>query len=138
MTSMKTSTGTYKDPALKPCFEACAACRRCNRKGTFMACDSCSGRLDKKGERIPDRDDYCRCNQGILQWKTSEGQLVQVRYKTSPFAGKVKYEGESQDESDWKSYLNQMREIQNNPTWDPVQFDDGSSTDEWVRKSRER
>jgi hypothetical protein len=43
-----------------------------------------------------------------------------TRFKTNPFKGEVKYEKKSEDERDWDSYVNDMREKMNDPNWNPI------------------
>jgi hypothetical protein len=43
-----------------------------------------------------------------------------VRFKTNPFKGEVKYSKKSQDERDWDSYVNDMREKMDDPNFNPV------------------
>ena len=133
---MSAPPGTYRDPTELHCFKYCTSCGRCSNKDRYNCGEKCSGRLDKAGCRVPHADDYCRCAQGILQWVTQEGRLVQVRMQSDPFAAVVKYDNISQDEADWNSYLADTREKLDDPNWDPVQFDDGTSTDAWNRKHR--
>ena len=136
MTSMIAPKGTYLDPTLKHCWQNCTSCGRCKNKGSRAACNSCSGRVDPEGKKVPCVDDYCRCAEGILQWVTTEGKLLQVRLKSNPYAGTVKYEKQDEDEADWESYVHDMREKYDNPNWDPVQFTDGSSTLDWTKGNR--
>lgn len=130
------SPGYYRNPADKWCWEYCTSCGRCSNKGRYAACNGCSGRFDAKGIRDPDIDDYCRCKEGILQWKTQEGRLVQVRFTKNPFSSIIAHEKASQDEADWESYLKDTREKLGDEHWDPIQFDDGSSTTDWARSQK--
>ena len=133
---MLTSVGSYENPADKVCWSYCTSCGRCENKGAYSKCGGCSGRYDPQGQRHPDRDDYCRCKQGILQWVTKEGRLTQVQFKSDPFAAVVKYEKIDQDEADWESYLKDTREKLDDEHWDPIKFDDGSSSQAWLDKAR--
>jgi len=128
--------GTYSNPSEKSCFKGCMSCGRCEKKGDYAKCRNCSGRHDDKGQRVPVVDDYCRCAEGIMQWVTDEGKMVGFRYRSNPYAGTIKYETQSGDESDWESYLNDTRERLDDPNWDPIQFNDGQSADEWTKKNR--
>lgn len=130
---MLTSLGSYADPAEKYCFKACASCLRCVNKGTKSACGGCSGRIDPKGQRHPDRDDYCDCSRGVFRWVTKDGQYV-IR-QINPHGGSVTYEGNSQDEQDWNQVLNEYREQYDNETFDPVTINGKSATD-WYNRQK--
>jgi hypothetical protein len=56
--------------------------------------------------------------------------------QSDPFAAVVKYDNISQDEADWNSYLADTRERIGDPDWDPIQFNDGTSTDKWWSQKR--
>ena len=43
-----------------------------------------------------------------------------TKFKSNPFAGKVKYLKQSEDERDWDSYVKDMREKMNDPNWNPI------------------
>jgi hypothetical protein len=43
-----------------------------------------------------------------------------TRFKTNPFKGEVKYEKKSEDERDWDSYVKDMREKMDDPTFNPI------------------
>jgi hypothetical protein len=43
-----------------------------------------------------------------------------TKFKTNPFKGQVKYEKISEDERDWDSYVNDMREKMNDPNFNPI------------------
>jgi hypothetical protein len=43
-----------------------------------------------------------------------------TRFKTSPFKGQVTYEKKTEDERDWDSYVKDMREKLNDPTYNPI------------------
>ena len=115
-----TTKGTYKNPTEKLCWTFCPSCNRCQDKGRYTKCGSCSGRYDPDGITDPDPDDYCDCKNGNLRWKTQEGRLVLIRFKTNPFKGTVTYEKKSEDERDWDSYIKDMREKMGNPYWNPI------------------
>lgn len=134
----RTSRGTYTDPASRSCFVACASCHRCDRRA-HDGCplpNSCSGRPDPEGMRIPHPDDLCRCKEGTMVWVTKEGRVITRKYKSSPFESQVKTDTQNQDDRDWSAYLNEQRERLDNPEWDPIQFTDGSSTTDWSSKYR--
>jgi hypothetical protein len=57
-------------------------------------------------------DDYCDCKNG--------GKSFIVKFKSNPFKAKVTYEKKSEDERDWDSYVSDMREKMNDPTWNPI------------------
>lgn len=126
------------NPSSKWCYVTCKACTRCDAKGTYAKCNSCSGRHDPQGKWDPyDIDDKCRCTEGILQIRLQNGKLIGTKYPGDPFGGTVTTEQRSADEEDWNSYLKDQREILNDEHWDPVQFTDGSSTFDWVKRNRE-
>lgn len=124
------------NPSDKSCWNACTACHRCADKGRWESCASCSGRYDSARRIYPDPDDYCDCRNGILRWKTQKGQKIVTKYPGNPFAGKVQSEKETRDEREYESYLKGQRERLGDPHWDPVQFTDGVSTDQWMDKYR--
>jgi hypothetical protein len=43
-----------------------------------------------------------------------------TKFKSNPFKGQVKYEQKSEDERDWDSYVSDMREKMDDPTWNPI------------------
>lgn len=134
---MLTSKGSYINPVDKPCWSTCLSCRRCSNKGSRDACASCSGRYDPDGQRHPDLDDYCRCKDGTLQWVTDEGKFLQVKIPHDPFKGTIQREGNSRDEQDWNSYLNDTRERLDNETYDPVQIPGVGSATDWYNSQKE-
>lgn len=114
--------GTYKNPALKQCWETCGACGRCDKKDT-NACPErgrCSGRFDPQGVIDYIQEDWCDCKNGVLRWKPKQGRTIVVRYTHNPFGGKVNMRQATQDESDWEAYLNDQREKLNDPHFNPV------------------
>lgn len=115
-----TTGNFYKNPVTKDCWTFCPSCNRCQDKGRYSKCQSCSGRYDPKGNIDPHPDDYCDCKNGILRWRTQEGKIVHVRFKSNPFKGKVKYEKKSQDERDWDAYVKDMREKMDDPNFNPI------------------
>ena len=131
--AMLTAPGTFRDPASKHCWKMCTSCYRCENKDRFNCGETCSGRLDMEGMRLPHIDDYCRCKEGKLQFVTQEGQLIQIRYRNNPFEGKVTHDVVSQDEHDWNSYLADTRERLNDATYDPIQLTSGGSVEEYLK-----
>lgn len=118
--TMLTARHTYSDPAKKRCFNGCLSCFRCANKGMKTECDSCSGRPDPAGQRIPCRDDFCDCRNGVMRWLTKEGRLVVRKYMSNPFMGTVQTDAKTKDEEDWNSYLAEKREKLNDPEWNPI------------------
>lgn len=129
------------------CWEPCPSCGRCESKGDSRGCpkqNTCSGRAGKSRiMQVPDpydRDDYCRCAEGVLQYRVQSGPkrglLVIRRFKSSPYGGSIKTDAISKDESDWMAYLDEQRERLNDEAWDPIQFEDGSSTSDRARRAR--
>jgi len=115
-----TLPGTYQNPSTKPCWNFCTSCNRCQDKGRYSKCNSCSGRYDPRGWTDPHSDDFCDCKNGVLRWRTQEGRLIITRFKSNPFKGTVQYEKKSQDERDWDSYVNDMREKLDDPNFNPI------------------
>jgi hypothetical protein len=125
------------NPSDLSCFDLCQSCFRCENKGTFAKCQHCSGRHDPELRRDPyDIDDICRCSEGILQYRTQRGIMIQRRFLSNPYGGKVKTDAVSTDEDDWNSYINEKREALGNEDWDPVRFTDGTSTHNWMDAHR--
>lgn len=125
------------NPIDRFCFRLCRSCYRCADKGTRDQCGSCSGRNDPQEKHDPhDVDDYCRCAEGVMQYRTSKGNLLQIRFPRDPFKGEIKREGQTEDERDWESYLNEQRERFDDEHWDPVQFYDDSSASDWYQGYR--
>lgn len=112
--------GTHQNPVEKWCWTFCSSCNRCQDKGRYTKCNGCSGRYDPEGTIDPHPEDFCDCKNGVLRWKTQTGRLVMTRFKTSPFKGQVTYEKKTEDERDWDSYVKDMREKLNNPTYNPI------------------
>lgn len=110
----------YQNPSTKECWKFCSSCNRCQDKGRYSKCIGCSGRYDPNGSTDADPDDYCDCKNGILRWKTKNGKIVHVRFKTNPFKGQVKYEKKTEDERDWDSYVGDMREKMDDPNFNPI------------------
>ena len=128
----------YENPSRLPCFTLCTSCYRCQDKGKYDKCSSCSGRHDPDMKRDPyHRDDRCRCKEGILQYRTQTGRFIVRKFLSNPFKGKVKTDAETQDERDWNSYITEQRENRGDVSWDPVQFTDGSSTSDWLNNYKE-
>lgn len=112
--------GSYQNPAEKHCWNYCFSCSRCADKGKYSKCGSCSGRFDPRGVIDHHPDDFCDCRNGVLRWRTQTGKLLITRFKTNPFKGKVNYVKKTEDERDWDSYVNDMREKMDDPTWNPI------------------
>lgn len=100
------------------CFRLCQACKRCDQRGRYAKCNGCNGRIAVM--RKPHPDDTCRCAEGILQIVTREGRKVQTRYANNPYGGDLTVVRETEDERDWRSYLNVQRELFDDPDWNPV------------------
>ena len=103
------------------CFRLCTSCARCSDRGTRAKCVGCNGRNDPYRERPPHPDDYCRCSEGILQIRHKSGRIIQRRFESNPFKANVQTDAETQDERDWNQFLNEKREILDDPTWNPIQ-----------------
>lgn len=58
------------------------------------------------------------------------------QFQSSPYGGEVQTDAESQDERDWNSFISEKREQLDDPTYDPIQFEDGSSTTDWVNDQK--
>lgn len=114
------AAGSFKNPAERDCWRYCFSCSRCADKGKYDKCRSCSGRFDPRGVIEHHPDDFCDCRNGVLRWRTQEGRLIITRFKSNPFKGKVNYVKKTQDERDWDSYVNDMREKMDDPTWNPI------------------
>lgn len=127
------------NPSDRNCWETCSSCRRCSNKGLHAKCSSCSGRHDPDGRFDSyDIDDKCRCREGIFQFRTSKGHFVQVKLNRNPFGGEVKFEGNTPEEQEWNRYVREQRERLDNENWDPVVYDDGTSTTDWYRKKKDK
>lgn len=103
---------------------------RCEDKGRYAKCNSCSGSFDPDFKRDPyDFHNRCRCSQGIMQITLKNGRKITTKYPGNPYkSGKVTAEGLSEDEKEWSAYINNMREKMDDENWDPIQYSDGSST----------
>lgn len=118
-----------ENPSDKRCWVACASCYRCADKGKYAKCNHCSGRHDPLRQRDPYYiDDRCRCKEGILQYRLPTGQMILSKFFHDPFEGGVTTDIETEDEKQWREYVMQGRERFDDPTWDPVMFNDGTST----------
>lgn len=128
-------------PQEKHCFVACKACMRCDRKGK-AGCPSpytCSGHVEIPGGHpwdSYDRDDECRCKEGVLQIRLKSGGFVRRRYLSSPFGGSIQTDAETQDDRDWNSYVDEQRELLNDPFFDPLTFGGQGSVTDWMRNAR--
>lgn len=117
---------SFRNPANKPCFEGCNACRRCqNKKQRRPECRTCSGYIDPQGEIEEHVDDFCMCSEGVLRKRlrsgVEQGRLVIAPYKKNPFKSTVQVEAKTEDERDWDAYVGSQREQMNNPNWNPIQ-----------------
>jgi len=114
------ANGTYQNPSTKECWQYCFSCGRCENKGRYDKCKSCSGRYDPRGIIDAHPEDYCDPRNGVLRWKTGTGRIVITRFKSNPYAGSVQIEQKTQDERDWDSYVKDTREKMNDPKWNPI------------------
>lgn len=116
------ATGTYIDPASRSCFVQCTACFRCDRRraGNGENCGGCSGRPDPSGFIDPHHEDICTCREGTLRWVTKNGRVIIRQYDSNPFQNKIDFKAESQDEVDWRAYVNEKREQYGIEDWDPI------------------
>jgi len=131
------SGARYENPTTLPCFSACSSCLRCDDKGKYEKCNRCSGRHDPDAIRDPhDIDDRCRCTEGILQYRLQTGKLIQKKFLSNPFKGKVETDAETPDEQDWRQFVTEQREKLNDPTFDPVTLEDGTSTLDMLDQQR--
>lgn len=134
---MTYSGSIWRNPSDLSCFKACSSCFRCEDKGKYAKCQRCSGRHDPEMERDPyDPDDACRCSEGVLQLRTKDGRLIKTKFPHNPYKGKVTTDPKTTDEEDWERYLYEMRSKLDDPTWDPIQFEDGSSVTDWTERQR--
>lgn len=125
-----------ENPAELPCFRTCTACFRCEDKGRYAKCTSCSGRNDPVLKRDPhDHDDYCNCSWGVLRWRTQEGRLIITQYPGNPYKGSVRFDDKTQDEIEWEQYVYEMREKFDDEHFDPITVDGKSATD-WANRQR--
>jgi len=127
-----------RNPSEKECWRTCFSCFKCSEKGRYSHCYSCSGRNDPMGRLVPDPDVYCDCRNGVLRHQTQSGRVIVRRFKTNPFKSNPTFEAEkvSADERDWEAYLKQAREVLDDPYFDPIRFNDGTSTDAWTKEQR--
>ena len=108
----------------RSCWNPCKSCMRCEDRKKYAKCASCTGRVDRLREREPDPDDYCRCKEGILQIVTKKGMMVQRKFLSDPYKGKVTTDAESEDEADWNQYVAEKREQLDDPSFNPIQITD--------------
>ncbi len=130
-------------PREKHCFSFCPSCMRCNAKGSSVCpkrSGGCSGHIetDEGHNWDPyDIDDTCRCVEGVLQIRLKRGDLVKRRFNSNPFAAEVKTDAISEDERDWNAYIDEQRELRDDPFFDGLQFDDGSGgVTDWMNNVR--
>jgi hypothetical protein len=67
-------------------------------------------------------DDTCTCREGTLRWVTKNSNVIIRKYDHNPFQGKIDFKAESQDEVDWRSYVNEQREKRGIEDWDPIRI----------------
>lgn len=120
-----------RNPSDKQCWAVCSACFQCQDKGKYSKCVSCSGRNDPDGRFYANPDVWCQCREGVMRRELPSGRVIIRQYHTNPFKAKFTSETETQDERDWNEYLKRGREIMDDPYWDPIQFNDGTSTQRW-------
>lgn len=128
----------YRNPAEKHCWKLCPACFKCaNKNDAYSECRRCSGRNDPLGRIEPRPEVFCDCANGVLRHQTQTGRIIIRTFKSNPFktAG-IQVDTETEDERDWNEYLRQAREILDDPYWDPIRFNDGTSTDSWTKEQR--
>ena len=91
--------------------------------------------MDPKAEMDPnDVDDFCRCPEGILQYRIKKGPLVQGKLQSDPFEGSAQFQPEDPDDKDWQEYVQREREKRDDPSFDPLTFDGGvGSVSDWMR-----
>lgn len=110
-----------EDPSKLQCFKACMSCFRCEDKGKYDKCRSCSGRADPAAIKDPYHfDDRCRCKEGILQVRLKNGKLVQRPTPGNPFGGTVRHEKVTENEKEYIEWLKEERERRNDPAWNPT------------------
>ena len=136
---MQAVNGTYENPATKSCFEMCLSCFRCDRRRSSSCPDfeGCSGVPDKEGMRVPNRDHVCTCREGTMRWVTKQDRLIIRKFTSNPFSGKVTTDAESEDDRDWGQYVKAQQELMQSELYDPLVFDDGTSTSDWEKKARQ-
>lgn len=124
-----------RNPSTKQCWKTCMSCYKCENKGKYSFCDSCSGRHDPEGKWDPyDREQYCDCRNGILRHRLQSGKLITKKFMSNPYGGRVLTDAVSQDEQDWNQFIHEKREQLNDENWDPIQFNDGTSVSAWVHE----
>lgn len=128
------------NPTDKSCFVTCPVCFKCADKNVSSygnKCSGCTGRHDPQDRLYVDTRVFCDCKNGTMRHMTQEGRLIVRDFPGNPYGNKVVQDLESQDERDWKEYLQTMREYYNDPYWDPIKFSDGASTTDWTQDNRE-
>lgn len=126
------------NPSDKSCWRLCRVCSRCADKGKYAKCNSCSGRHDPYEKRDPYYiDDRCRCTEGIMQYLLKNGKLLQKRFPSNPFESRMRAEVESEEERDYNASIQEMRERTGIEDYDPVRFNDGTSTYDWTQRWKE-
>ena len=46
--------------------------------------------------------------------------MILTKFKSNPFKAEVKYVKKTEDERDWDSYVGDMREKLDDPSWNPI------------------
>lgn len=137
MELMHAPKGTYRNPVNRHCFVMCSSCFRCEKRGS-SACpkpNTCSGVPDKEGIRVPHRDHYCECKIGVMRWVTKKGFLVIRRFESDPFQKNVTTDAKTENERDWDAFISEKREAMDDELYDPIVFDDGTSTEAWKQRA---
>lgn len=115
-----------EDPSRLQCFKACMSCLRCEDKGKYDKCRSCSGRADPAATKDPYYiDDRCRCKEGIIQVRAKNGKLIQGKYPHNPFDGRLTNAKVTEDEKEYLEWLREERERRDDPTWTPIHRTEG-------------
>lgn len=128
------------NPSEKRCFKLCASCFKCEDKGKYASCSTCSGRHDPGAAQKFDPydvDSFCDCRNGVLRHRTQNGKLIIRRFMSNPYKGSVKTDAETQDERDWNNFVREKQEQLGDPNFSPITFQDGTSVDKWLRDWQE-
>lgn len=86
--------------------------------------------------RVPNRDHYCECKEGVMRWVTKKGYLIIRRYESDPFKKNIVTDAKTQDDRDWDAYIQEKREALNDELYDPLSFNDGTSVKVWDDNAR--
>jgi hypothetical protein len=71
-----------------------------------------------------------------MRWVTKKDFLVIRRFESNPFKKNVQTDAKKEDERDWDAFISEKREAMDDELYDPIVFDDGSSTQQWNKKHR--